>query len=73
MPYYVVRLREVATHEFIVLARNKGEVERLDTDIFADLCSKNTGFFSLDERVIESVERTDTCLPDDVHLDVRAD
>lgn len=71
MPYYVVNVREVATHQIVVLAKSKKQIEGLDPDTFADICSSNKAFFSLDERVIESVEKDDRVLPDAVHIDVR--
>lgn len=71
MPYFVVNVREVATHQIVVLAKSKKQVMELDTDVFADICSTGKAFFSLDERVIESVEKEDRVLPDDAHMDVR--
>lgn len=56
MPLYRVTVMETTTHEFYVEAESAQQVRAMDTDEFADACSDNSGFVSVDERDIEDVE-----------------
>lgn len=74
MPYYVVKVEEVITHEFIVKARDREQVETMDVDVFADMCAANEGFVAVESRspMIEDIEQT-LASEDDVHLDITED
>lgn len=72
MPYYTVKVQEIITHEFIVKARDREQIEGMDPDAFADPCSMNSGYVTIDDRTIEDIEQT-VASADEVHLDITED